>query len=128
MAKVIELPLGEGAANLLTQIKRARSLFAEIESFYKQLLQREANAIPGWTLEPGAVRRTIDDPIKAFEQLVELFSVQEFLSCCSVSVPELERSLARKKGVPATQTKELFKRFLGNLLVEKPNAPSLKPT
>jgi hypothetical protein len=41
-------------------------------------------------------------------------------------VPELERSLARKKGVPASQTKELFKGFLGNLLVEKRNAPSLK--
>jgi hypothetical protein len=127
LAKVIELPLGEGAAALLSQIKRAKSLFSEIESFYKKLLEREPGAIPGWLLEPGAVRRSIDDPVKAFEQMVELFSVQEFLSCCSVSVPELERSLARKKGVPATQTKELFKKFLGDLLVEKRNAPSLKP-
>ena len=111
----------------MTQIKRAQALFKEIESFYRRLLEREANAVPGWILEPGAVRRSIEDPIKAFEQLVELFSVQEFLSCCSVSVPELERSLARKKGVPASQTKELFKKFLGNLLVEKRNAPSLKP-
>jgi hypothetical protein len=126
LAKVIELPLGEGAAKLLSQIKRAKSLFAEIEAFYRRLLEREPGAVPGWLLEPGAVRRSIEDPIKAFEQLVELFSVQEFLSCCSVSVPELERSLARKKGVPATQTKELFKRVLGNLLVEKRNAPSLK--
>ena len=34
LAKVIELPLGEGAAKLLTQIRRARSLFAEIEQYY----------------------------------------------------------------------------------------------
>jgi CRISPR/Cas system-associated exonuclease Cas4 (RecB family) len=127
LARAIELPLGEGAAKLLSQIKRAQALSKEIESFYRRLLEREANAVPGWILEPGAVRRSIEDPIKAFEQLVELFSVQEFLSCCSVSVPELERSLARKKGVPASQTKELFKRFLGNLLVEKRNAPSLRP-
>jgi CRISPR/Cas system-associated exonuclease Cas4 (RecB family) len=127
LARVIELPLGEGAALLLSQIKRAKSLFSEIESFYRRLLEREPGAIPGFALEPGAVRRSIEDPIKAFEQLIELFSVQEFLSCCSVSVPELECSLARKKGVPATQTKELFKKFLGNLLVEKRNAPSLKP-
>jgi hypothetical protein len=126
LAKIVELPVGESAAMLLTQIKRAQALFKEIESFYRRLLEREANAVPGWILEPGAVRRSIEDPIKAFEQLVELFSVREFLSCCSVSVPELERSLARKKGVPASQTKELFKRFLGNLLVEKRNAPSLK--
>jgi CRISPR/Cas system-associated exonuclease Cas4 (RecB family) len=127
LAKVIQLPTGEGAATLLSQIKRAQALFKEIESFYKQLLEREPGAIPGWLLEPGAVRRSIEDPLKAFEQLVELFSVQEFLSCCSVSVPELERSLARKKGAPTTQTQELFKRFLGNLLVEKRNAPSIKP-
>jgi hypothetical protein len=126
LAEVIELPVGEPAAMLLTQIKRAQALFKEIESFYRRLLEREANAVPGWILEPGAVRRSIEDPIKTFEQLVELFSVQEFLSCCSVSVPELERSLARKKGVPASQTKELFKKFLGNLLVEKRNAASLK--
>ena len=93
----------------------------------KRLLEREPAAVPGWGLVPGNVMRSIEDPIKAFEHMVELFSVQEFLSCCSVSVPELERSLARKKGVPASQTKELFKRFLGNLLVEKRNAPSLKP-
>jgi hypothetical protein len=126
LAKVIELPLGEGAAKLLTQIRRAQNLFKEIEAHYKHLLEHDPGAIPGWLLEPGAVRRSIEDPVKAFEQLVELVSVQEFLSCCSVSVPELERSLARKKGAPTTQTKELFKRFLGNLLVEKRNAPSLK--
>ena len=126
LAKVIQLPTGEGAALLLSQIKRAKNLFSEIEAFYRRLLERDPGAIPGWILEPGAVRHSIEDPIKTFEQLVELFSVQEFLSCCSVSVPELERSLARKKGVPTTQTKELFKRFLGDLLIEKRNAPSLK--
>ena len=75
LAKVIELPVGEPAAMLLTQIKRAQALFKEIESFYRRVLEREPGAIPGWILEPGAVRRSIEDPIKAFEQLVELFSV-----------------------------------------------------
>jgi hypothetical protein len=58
--------------------------------------------------------RSIDDPVKALAHFVELFSVQEFLACCSVSVPELERSWARQNGVPASQTKESFKRFLGS--------------
>jgi CRISPR/Cas system-associated exonuclease Cas4 (RecB family) len=126
LAKVVELPLGEGAARLLSQIKRAQALFKEIESFYRHLLEREPGSVPGWILEPGAVRRSIDDPIKAFEQLVELFSVQEFLACCTVSVPELERAWSRKKGITAPQAKESFKKFLGDLLVEKRNAPSLK--
>jgi len=126
LAKAIEPPLGEGASNLLTQIRRAQSLFKEIEAHYKRLLEPEPGAVPGWGLVPGNVIRSIEDPIKAFEHLVELFSLQEFLACCSLSVPELERSWARKRGVPANQTNESFKRFLGNLLVEKRNAPSLK--
>ena len=127
LAKVVELPLGNGAAQLLAQIRRAQSLFKEIESFYRRILEREPEAIPGFALVPGHVMRSVEDPIKAFEHLVELFSVQEFLACCSVSVPELERSWARKKGIPASQTKVSFKRFLGDLLVEKRNAPSLNP-
>jgi hypothetical protein len=127
LAKVIELPLGEPAARLLTQIRRAQALFKEIESHYKRVLEREASAIPGWGLAPGNVMRSINDTVKVHAQLAELFSIQEFLACCSVSVPELERSWARKNGVPASQMKESFKRFLGSLLVEKRSAPSLKP-
>jgi hypothetical protein len=50
------------------------------------------------------VIRSVEDPIKAFEHMVELFSVQEFLACCSVSVPELEHAWSTKKGIaePAT--------------------------
>jgi CRISPR/Cas system-associated exonuclease Cas4 (RecB family) len=121
-----ELPLGEPAATLLTQIKRAKSLFQEIESHYKQLLEREPSAIPGWVLEPGAMRRSIEDPAKALERLSELFSVQEFVACCTPSIPDLERALARKKELPASQVKELFKKLLGELLTERRNASSLK--
>src|SRR5215831_4374711 len=70
LAKVIELPLGEGAAKLLTQIRRAQSLFKEIESHYKRVLEREPAAVPGWLLEPGAVRRSVENPISVFERLV----------------------------------------------------------
>ena len=75
---------------------------------------------------PGDMRRSIEDPAKAHAHMAESFSVQEFLACCSVSVPELERAWVKKKGVPAGQAKKQFKRFMGNLLAEKRNAPSLK--
>jgi hypothetical protein len=70
LAKVIELPLGEQASNLLTQIRRAQTLFKEIEAFYKRLLEREPAAVPGWGLVPGNVMRSIEDPIRTFEQMV----------------------------------------------------------
>jgi hypothetical protein len=127
LAKVIELPLGEPVAPLLSQIRRAQALFKEIESHYKRVLEREPRSVPGWTLEPGAVRRLIDDPVEAFTHLADLLSVQEFLNCCSVSVPDLERTWGRKKGLVAAHVREPFKKFLGSLLTEKRNAPSLKP-
>ena len=74
----------------------------------------------GWWLATQCVQS------KVHAQFAEVFSVQEFLACCTVSVPELERVWGRKKGVAASQAKESFKKFLGNLLVEKRNAPSLK--
>ena len=125
LAKVSELPIGEPAAKLLTQIKRAKALFAEIEAFYKRLLERESGAIPGWILEPGAVRRSIADPVSALERLIETLPVSEFVACCTPSVPDLERIWAKKQGLSASQAKESLKRLLGDLLTEKRNAPSL---
>jgi hypothetical protein len=126
LAKVIELPLGEPAARLLTQIKRAKLLFREIESHYKRVLEREANAVPGWILEPGAIRRSIDNPVAALERLIETFSVSEFVQCCSPSVPDLERAWSKKKGLPVAKARSEFGRCMDRLIMEKRNAPSLK--
>jgi hypothetical protein len=126
LAKVIELPMGEPAANLLTQIRRAQSLFKEIEAHYKRVLERESGAIPGWTLEPGVIRRSINDPVAAVERLIETFSISEFLSCCTPSVPDLEKVWAKKKGLPAAKARSEFGRCMNGLISEKRNAPSLK--
>jgi hypothetical protein len=64
-------------------------------------------------LEPGAVRRSIDNPAKALPHFAEMFWVQEFLACCSVSVPEMERVWGEKKGQPASQAKESLQEIPG---------------
>jgi hypothetical protein len=51
--------------------------------------------------------------------------LEEFLAACSVSVPHLEKAWAKKSGIPVGQAREPFKKFLGALLTEKRNAPSL---
>ncbi len=58
---------------------------------YKRLLEREPGAVTAWGFVPGKLMRSIDDPVKAFQHMAELFSVREFSACCSVSVPGLER-------------------------------------
>jgi hypothetical protein len=117
---------GTQAAELLDQIKRAQALFKEIESYYKRVLQETPGAIPGWMLEPGDVRRSIQDTVALHLHTAELFSVEELLSCCSLSVPALERAWVEKNGIPANRAKEEFKKFLGPLLIEKRTASSLR--
>ena len=126
LTKVTQLPLGYQAAELLDQIKRAQALFKEIELFYKRLLEETPGAIPGWMLQPGDVRRSIEDTVVLYRRMTDSFSVEELLSCCSPSVPALERMRAKKNGVPINGTKAGFKQFLGPLLVEKRTAPTLQ--
>jgi hypothetical protein len=127
LAKVTELPAGEQAAELLDAIKRAQALFKEVESYYKRVLEETPGAIPGWILEPGDVRRSIEDTVSVREKIESLLPLDEFLSTCSVSVPQLERAWAKKSGVLLGQAREPFKKFLGGLLTEKRVASSLKP-
>jgi hypothetical protein len=126
LAKVVELPLGDQAARLLDDIKRAQALFKEVEAYYKHVLEETPGAIPGWMLAPGDVRRSIPDAVQALQRTEETFSIQEFLRCCSVSVPELERAWAKKNNVPAAQARARFSRFMDNLIAEKRVAPSLR--
>jgi hypothetical protein len=125
LTKVTQLPLGEGAAELLDQVKRAQALFKEIELFYKRLLEETPGAIPGWMLQPGHVRRSIEDTVALYKRMADSFSVEELLSCCLPSVPALERMWTKKNGFPASGARAGFKQFLGPLLVEKRTAPSL---
>jgi hypothetical protein len=125
LAKVVELPLGEQAAELLDNIKRAQALFKEVEAYYKRVLEETPGAIPGWALEPGYTRREIADTAALHQHVAGLFSTEEFLSTCSVSVPQLEKLWAKKNAVPITRAREPFKKFLGALLTEKRSAPSL---
>jgi CRISPR/Cas system-associated exonuclease Cas4 (RecB family) len=125
LAKVVELPLGEQAARLLDDIKRAQALFKEVETYYKRLLEETPGAIPGWALEPGDVRRAISDASAAQQMVESLLPLEEFLATCSVSVPQLEKAWAKKSGIPVSQGREPFKKFLGALLTENRNAPRL---
>jgi hypothetical protein len=120
--------LGEGAAKLLEQIKRAQSLFKEVESHYKYLLEETPGAIPGWTLKPGALRRSLGDPQAVWERVQNTLSTKQFLSAVKVEVGKLQDIWALASGIPQTQAKELFNRELGELVIELESAPSLVRT
>ena len=41
--------------------------------------------------------------------------------------PDLERAGAKKKGIPTTKARSEFSRCMNRFIVEKRNAPSLRP-
>jgi hypothetical protein len=53
------LPTGKAASELLDRLKGVESLIAEIKASYKEALLRDSSAVPGWFLQPGAIRRSI---------------------------------------------------------------------
>lgn len=83
-------------------------------------------AIPGYFLKQGRRTREVADIKTAYE--ASGLGVSEFLSCCKASVPELEETIAQKKGYKSAGSKaakEEFRNMLGECIVFKENAPTL---
>jgi hypothetical protein len=77
---------------------RARSQVKPVGRVLRaRVLEETPGAVPGWGLVPGDVRRSIEDTHALHKHMASLFSLQEFLGCCSHSVPILERAWAKKE-------------------------------
>jgi hypothetical protein len=63
------LPTGKAASELLDRLKGVESLIAEVKAHYKEELSRDSSAVPGWFLQPGAIRRSITDPLEAYRRV-----------------------------------------------------------
>jgi uncharacterized protein DUF2800 len=120
-----ELPSGADAARLLEMVTRVEAVCEEIRAHYKGQLEAEPLSIPGWKLI-SSTRRWIPRPQEALEQLIEIFSITEFLDSCTVKVADLEAAYARKNNLPAARAKAAFSRIMGSAIGTKRTAPSLK--
>jgi hypothetical protein len=61
------------------------------------VLEETPGTVPGWGLVPGEVRRSIEETHALHKHMASLFSLQEFLGCCSPSVPILERACKKEQ-------------------------------
>ena len=118
-------PLGEQGAEVLDHIERISKLVEEAKAFYKAQLARDLHCVPGWTLKPGAVRRSLGDPQRVWEKLQDVLTTTQFLCCTKLEVGKLQDIWAQVSGIPGTRAKELFNKELGDLVIELQSAPSL---
>lgn len=82
--------------------------------------------IPGYTLKDGKNTRAFASVVDAYH--ASGLGPDEFLACCSASVPDVEKAMAAKSGHKSEKVKaakEDFEQTMGGVLVRKQNAPSL---
>jgi hypothetical protein len=114
----------EGAA-ILNRLERIAKLVEELKTYYKAALTRDPACVPGWTLKPGAVRRSLANAQGVWEKLSDGLSVEQFMVAVKLEVGRLQDQYARVNGIAPTKAKEEFNALLGGLVIELQNAPSL---
>lgn len=119
------LPTDKAASELLDQLKAIETLIAEIKAHYKEALARDSSAVPGWFLQPGAIRRSINDPLEAYRRVSDILSPEQFTSCVTIKIGELERLWARSSGESLPAGRANIERRLEGVIEEKACAPSL---
>jgi hypothetical protein len=121
-------PLGKEGALVLDQIERVAKLVEEAKAYYKTQLTQRPNCVPGWTLRPGAIRRSLADPQAVWERVQDVMTSQQFLAAVKVEVLRLQDQWSRATNVPPSRAKEAFNQLMEGLLVELQSAPSLVRT
>ena len=121
-------PLGKGGAEVLSQLERVAKLIEQAKAYYKAQLTKNPHSVPGWTLRPGAIRRSLADPQAVWERVQDVMTTKQFLCSVKIEVGKLQDIWAQASAIPNAHAKEAFNRELGDLLIEFQSAPSLVRT
>ena len=119
------LPTGLEATALLDRLKTIETLIADVRTHYKELLARDSAAVPGWFLQPGAIRRSVTDPLEAYRCLSHELSPEQFTGCVTVKIGELERLWALETQSSLSDARKSLAERLRDVLEYKEVAPSL---
>jgi hypothetical protein len=123
----LALPLipADELADLFDRCKLAEMVIDAIKDQAKARIEG-GEEIPGLELKPGAVERKIDDPQKAYDALGDTLTAEQFIACCSVSVPKLQDAIGVALCLKGdTSKKAAVEGLLGDVIERKPKAASL---
>lgn len=105
-----------GLENLVKAIKKAT-----LES-----LQDDPDSVEGLEISttPGSIRKKIPDPAAAAVAMQELLTPQQFIACCSASLPALQDAVRDSWTTTKDQAKEMVEEALDKegLIVRKRSA------
>ena len=96
-----------------------------VDSEIKERLKADPNAIPGFKLKPGDVRREITDSNRAKDLLRNVITEESFGACCTVRLKELESQYRNATGVTWAEADRMLSVLLAPVMVSKQNQPSI---
>lgn len=113
-------------ADLLGLAALVEKLAKKLRDEAKARLEADASAIPGWTLKPGTMRRTVEDVPAAVSALIGAgLSESDALRCCDLSLPEAARVASDARNLKRKDGEAWVAGVLAGLIEAKRSAPQL---
>ena len=104
----------------------AQKTLDDYKEFIKARLTADANAVPGWTLKPGAIKEKVTDAQACWERFLAAGGKPEqFMGAVSVAKGKLKESLAAATGLKGVKLKEQLDTLLIGIVEQNQNQPSL---
>jgi hypothetical protein len=108
-----ELPSGQAGNEVLVRLGELETAIKILRRRYKDHLQSDPDAVPGWALRTDQVRRFYE-VAEAFKSLWDQPALQEvFLDSCRVSLTELELRLQTELALRPDQVLRELNRLFG---------------
>lgn len=131
LLRILNVPIAawtpEQCAVAASNLAPCEKFLQDLKDLLKEKLAKDPNAIPGWRLQPGAVRETIVNPQGVFERFSALGGrVEQFMPCVDVAKAKLKEALAKLTGAKGKSLETAMKTLTDGMTTEKQTAPSLK--
>ena len=86
----------ENAGKLLARMERLEKYIKEVREYYKLVLAKDPESIPGWGIQEKQMR-ILKDPAKIRDAVLPVIGDKAFWDACSVSITKLESSWTKKR-------------------------------
>lgn len=86
----------------------------------------QGTGIENWYMKDGAIQRKIPNSKDAWIALRPSMTPDEFISCCTVKIGEIDDVIKEKTGLTGDELKSKVSELLGSAMLEERNESSLK--
>lgn len=98
----------------------------ECRSKIKQLLEADPSSVPGWKLEPGSVKKPVNNPNELHLRFLAAGgTTEQFLLCVEIGKGNLEQQVRAVTKLKGKGLKSKIDEMLAGIVDEKQDAPSL---